>query len=116
MIMNYSKPRGPVEIDEMVELEMVDKVRVLSRETVRAAVPDDGASSVESLSGLLGQVSETSKREIDNLIDELQMLRGKLQSDTDRIQGDIAKYATMSEQVMQLTKIISESCKSFPAH
>jgi hypothetical protein len=113
--MNYAKPRGRVEIDEMVELEMVENVRVLSRETVRAPAPDDGAS-VESLSGLLGQVSETSKREIDNLIDELQMLRGKLQSDTDRIQGDIAKYAAMSEQVMQLTKIISESCKSFPAH
>jgi hypothetical protein len=63
---------------------------------------------------LLVRVSETSKREIDNLIDELHRLRGKLQSDTDRIQRDIATYEAVSDQVMQLTKIISESVQSFP--
>jgi hypothetical protein len=59
-------------------------------------------------------VSETSKREIDNLIDELHVLRRKLQSDTDRIQRDIANYAAVSDQVMQLTKIISESMQKLP--
>jgi hypothetical protein len=62
---------------------------------------------------LLGKASETSAREIDNLIDELHALRGRLQNDS-RIQRDIAKYAALSEQVMQITKIISDSVKKLP--
>jgi hypothetical protein len=52
--------------------------------------------------------------EIDNLISELQTLRRKLQTDGDRIQRDIAKYAELSQQVMQLTTIISDSVKKLP--
>jgi methyl-accepting chemotaxis protein len=112
--MNYTKPRGPVEIGSMLEMEMEENVRVLPREIVRAPATDDGGSSADSLNELLARVSETSRHEIDNLIDELQLLRGKLKSDTDRIQRDIAKYATVSDQVMQLTKIISESMQKLP--
>lgn len=110
--MNFINPRGPVEIGSTLEMEMEENVRVLPRETFRPAT-DDGGSS-ESLNGLLARVSETSKREIDNLIDELHVLRRKLQSDTDRIQRDIANYAAVSDQVMQLTKIISESMQRLP--
>ena len=52
--------------------------------------------------------------EIDNLISELQTLRRKLQTDGDRIQRDITKYAELSQQVMQLTTIISDSVKKLP--
>jgi hypothetical protein len=52
--------------------------------------------------------------EIDNLISELQTLRRKLQTDGDRIQRDIAKFAELSQQVMQLTTIISDSVKKLP--
>ena len=52
--------------------------------------------------------------EIDNLISELQTLRRKLHTDGDRIQRDIAKYAELSQQVMQLTTIISDSVKKTP--
>jgi hypothetical protein len=52
--------------------------------------------------------------EIDNLISELQTLRRKLQTDGDRIQRDIAEHAELSQQVMQLTKIISDSVKKLP--
>jgi hypothetical protein len=51
---------------------------------------------------------------IDNLISELQTLRRKLQTDGDRIQRDVAKYAELSQQVMQLTTIISDSVKKLP--
>jgi hypothetical protein len=38
-------------------------------------------------------------------------LRKKLQSDGERIQNDIARYAELSQQVMQLTTIISDNVK-----
>jgi len=63
---------------------------------------------------LLRQVSKTSTSEIDNLIGELERLRGKLQIDGNRIEHDIREYAVLSGQVMQLTKIIFESVKKLP--
>jgi hypothetical protein len=59
-------------------------------------------------------VSKTSIGEIDNLISELHTLRRKLQTDGDRIQRDIAQYAQLSQQVMQLTTIISDSVSKLP--
>ena len=44
----------------------------------------------------------------------LRTLRKKLQTDGDRIQRDIAEHAELSQQVMQLTKIISDSVKKLP--
>jgi hypothetical protein len=63
---------------------------------------------------LLRRVSKASVGEIDNLISELQTLRRKLQTDGDRIERDIAKYAELSQQVTQLTAIISDSVKKLP--
>ncbi len=74
----------------------------------------DGETSTENVGGLLRQVSKTSMGEIDNLISDLQTLRTKLQTDGDRIQRDIAEYAELSQQVMQLTTIISDSVRKLP--
>lgn len=114
--MNLFTTRGPAQIGEELVDEIENKVRVLPREPVRLPEFDGkvGERPVENLSGLLGKVSESSTREIDRLIDELQELRGKLQADTDRIQRDVREYAVVSEQVMQLTKIISESMQKLP--
>jgi len=59
-------------------------------------------------------VSDASTREVDNLIGDLQSLRRKLSLDGNRIQREIAEYAELSQQVMQLTNIISESVKKLP--
>ena len=53
-----------------------------------------------------------STREVESLIDELHGLRRKLESDGARIQSDIAKYAELSQAVMQLTTIISDNVKN----
>ncbi len=74
----------------------------------------DGQRSVENIGNLLGQVSKTSTGEIDNLISELQALRRKLQTDGDRIQREVTEYAELSQRVMQLTTIISDSVKKLP--
>ena len=74
----------------------------------------DGEMSGEYLGALLRQVSKNSIGEIDILIVELKTLHKKLQTDGDRIQRDIAEHAELSQQVMQLTKIISDSVKQLP--
>jgi hypothetical protein len=73
-----------------------------------------GEMSGEHLGNLLRQVSKASVGEIDGLLSELQTLQKKLQTDGDRIQRDIAEHAELSQQVMQLTKIISDSVKKLP--
>jgi hypothetical protein len=80
----------------------------------RQAGSSDGEMSAEHLGTLLRQVSKTSIGEIDSLIVELKTLHKKLQTDGDRIQRDIAEHAELSQQVMQLTKIISDSMKKLP--
>ncbi len=72
------------------------------------------SSNGEHLGNLLAQLSRTSLGEIDSLISELQTLRRNLQTDGDRIERDIASYAELSQQVMQLTTIISDSVKQLP--
>src|SRR6516162_11809859 len=74
----------------------------------------NGGMSGEHLGNLLRQLSRTSLSEIDSLISELQTLRRKLQADGDRIERDIARYAELSHQVMQLTTIIFDSVKNLP--
>jgi hypothetical protein len=73
-----------------------------------AAQSNDGGKSA-GLAGLLDQVSKNSAGEVDGLIGELRQLRAKLQADGDRIKHDIQQYEALSQQVMQLTKIISDS-------
>ena len=52
---------------------------------------------------------EFSTSEIDNLIDELRTLREKLLADGNRVERDIVEYAALSQSVIQMTKIITES-------
>jgi hypothetical protein len=80
----------------------------------RQTESNDGERSGEHLGTLLHQVSKTSIGEIDGLIVELRTLHKKLQTDGDRIQRDIAEHAELSQQVMQLTNIISDSVKNLP--
>ena len=74
----------------------------------------DAETSTDNLGSLLRRVSDASTREVDNLIGDLQSLRRKLSLDGNRIQREIAEYAELSQQVMQLTNIISESVKKLP--
>ena len=69
----------------------------------------------ESLSEMLGQVSENSVGQIDNLVAEFQRLREKLQTDGQRIQRGIEEYTELSQMVMQLTKTIAENVEKIRA-
>ena len=106
--MNFVRPRGAADIDdvEIADENIQDLVQAVS--TVRQN-DSDSEKATDKLGSLLSQVSGTSIREIDSLINELRTLRRKMLSDGRRVQHDIEQYATLSQSVMQLTKIISES-------
>jgi len=116
--MNVARPLGTMEIEKTLEVEIAGNIQELARgsNTVfRQAEGADAEISTENLAGLLRRVSEGSTREVDNLISDLQALRRKLNSDGNRIQREITEYSELSQQVMQLTNIISESVKKLPA-
>src|SRR6266702_3470270 len=74
----------------------------------------DVKTSAEDLAALLHRLSDVSTHEIEKLIDALQALRKQLQNAGNRIQRDIAEYAELSQRIMQLTAIISDSVKNLP--
>jgi hypothetical protein len=67
-----------------------------------------GEQATNELSNLLREVSLHSTREVDRLIDDLKRLREKLETQGNRVHRDIVEYASLSQSVVQLTKIVSE--------
>jgi cell fate (sporulation/competence/biofilm development) regulator YlbF (YheA/YmcA/DUF963 family) len=70
--------------------------------------------AADGLGSLVRRVSDASRREIRNLVGELQTLDKKLQNDGDRIRNYIEEYAGLNQQIMQLTTTISDSVKKIP--
>jgi hypothetical protein len=115
--MNIARPLGSAEIEKSSEVEAVGNIHELSRGSsavLRQGEPSDAETSPDNLAELLRRVAEASTREVDSLIGDLQALRRKLNIDSNRIQREIAEYSELSQQVMQLTNIISESVKKLP--
>src|SRR6516225_2402513 len=83
--------------------------------SARVAEREDEQMPTENLSELLGRVSENSTSQIDDLVGDFGRLREKLRTDAERIQREIEEYSRLSEQVMQLTKTISESAEKVRA-
>jgi hypothetical protein len=113
--MNIARPLGAAEIEKSSEVDVGGNIHELARGS--SAVfrqGEDAEMSTDNLAGLLRRVAEASTREVDGLIGDLQALRRKLNTDGNRIQRDIAEYNELSQQVMQLANIISESVKKLP--
>jgi hypothetical protein len=113
--MSYVQPiQSPAEF-KPTELDLDENVRTLPNANMALRQGDNnGDATASSLGALLRRVSGNSTREIDSLIGDLRELREKLRCDGDRIHGDIVEYAALSQQVMQLSKIISDSVKRLP--
>ena len=103
-------------INESLETDIERNVYELKRADATFRQSENGYDEMsdESLDAMLGRVSESPRREIQNLIDELQTFHTKLEVDRSRIHRDIAEYADLTKQVMQITAIISDSVKSLP--
>ena len=102
----------PIESTEM-EMDFTKEIRDLTRAGHRFHEIECTNGEI-SADILVREVSETSMREIENLITELQELHKRLQTNSNRIQRDITQHAELNQQVMQLTDIISESVKKLP--
>ena len=116
--MNVARPLGTAEMEKSLEVEIAGNIHELARGSgtvFRQGEAGDAEISTENLAAPLRRVAEASTREVDSLIADLQALRRKLHTDGKRIQRDIAEYTELSQQVLQLTNIISESVKKLPA-
>jgi uncharacterized protein (DUF3084 family) len=111
-IMNINTALGAHESKEPSEVEVRQNIREIIRGQVESA---DVKTSADDLAALLRRLSDKPTHEIEKLIDALQALRKQLQSAGNRIQRDIAEYAELSERIMQLTAIISDSVKKLPS-
>lgn len=107
--MSIIRQRGTAEIDKPAA-EVEGNIRELVRRDSAAIrnAEGDGELAANNLGTLLRRVSGHSVREIDNLISELRTLRDKLQADGSRVEREIVEYASLSQSVIQLTKIIAE--------
>jgi hypothetical protein len=112
--------------EQQTESEATDKSLETSIETNVHELKSAGAifrqtengsaemAAANNLATLLNRVSDVTTHEIENLVSELRGLREKLNTDCDRIQGDVAKYAELSHAVKQLSANISDSVVSLP--
>jgi hypothetical protein len=104
MDINTALGLGADELKESSEVEVGGRSRELARDQV----------SSEEIAGLVSQLSDASTREIDKLVSQLQKLRTQLKNAGVRIQGDIAGFAELSQQTMQLTSIIIDGVRKLP--
>jgi hypothetical protein len=109
--MSIVKQRDSVATERSDEPELEGKIHELVRRDGNALRRAEGDNDVAAgnLGNLLRRVSANSATEIDNLIRELQVLREKLVADGHRVEREIVEYAGLSQSVIDMTKIISES-------
>ena len=67
-----------------------------------------GDHSGEQASSFIGGVALESTRQIDQLIDDLNKLRQRLEDEGNRLQRDFADHSSFSKSVIQLTQIVSD--------
>ena len=115
--MKVAKQNGSAEIKPSSEADIEGNIHQLisSNDTLRQIENRDAEMSASSVDAMLRRVRETSTREIEDLIDDLQQLHEKLNNDGCRIQHDVEHYAELNQLVMQLTKIIADNMKNLPA-
>ena len=115
--MRSTKLNGSTKIRQSSEIDVGGNIHELLVRASHAKHQADIAGdeiAVNSVAPFLRRVSEASRREIKHLVDALQTLDEKLQTDGDRIERDIEEYTELSKHVMQLTTIVSDSVNSLP--
>ena len=97
------------------ELEGNIRTAVWDGAAARKAVEgEDDQMSPGHLAVSVRELSRVSIEEVDRLISELQTLRRTLKTTGERIERDIAEYATLSSQASQITKIVIDGVKQLP--
>jgi hypothetical protein len=84
--------------------------KLVSRDVAepRRQLANDGDMVAQNLTALVRRVSLDSVREIDGLINDLKVLRERLNQESQRMAHDIADYASLGPAATQSTRIIAE--------
>jgi hypothetical protein len=90
-----------------IEIDMRDALRAR-----KSRSPDVSRDAGNDYSGLVTGISVRSIQEVDHLIEGLQGLRQKLNSDGDRLHRAISQHAAFSQSIVDLTKIVSDAMTS----
>ena len=116
--MKSHRLRESTKISQYAEIDVGGNIHELlvtrPSNAVRQVDIADDEIAVNSVAPFLRRISEASRREIKDLVDALQTLDKKLQTDGNRIQHDVEEYTELSKHVMQLTTIASDSVKELP--
>src|SRR3974390_1490750 len=104
--MPAAKKIEPDPINKSLETDIEKNVYEVNR-----AIDEMSANTIATL---LRRVCKASTCEIDNLIGEFRGLREKIESDRQHLESDIAEHAKLSQAVMQLTAIGSDSVENLP--
>ena len=110
-----NKAIGTTEIDEALEVE-IGRSFHQSKHTTAVLHPASAEHEMtaDNLGTLLSRMTKLSMSEVESLIDELQRLRKKLETDGDLIERAFARHSEHSHGVMQLTTIIADNVKRLP--
>ena len=79
------------------------------RDVVATRKPNEAAEGGANINLMIERVAGSSIKEIDNLIDELQIVRDFLRNEGERVQREITSYAQASHAAMASAKVISDS-------
>jgi hypothetical protein len=114
-----ARPDRPTETDQAIAaattaVEQVEgEIRAFVRRDVsvfrRSRTETGGDSAVDNISSVIDRVSGASVTEIDRVIAELTTVRDMLRSEGERVQREIAGYASLSQAAMTSMKIIADS-------
>jgi hypothetical protein len=105
-------PSGQVADHTPASGEFEGEIREFVRKDVapwrkRPETPADAPADNTSM--LVERVARASMNEIDTVIEELRTMRDFLRNEGERVQREIAGYATVSQSAAASMKIISES-------
>jgi hypothetical protein len=113
----YRKCPGPryTRVENLVTEQRPSEASNSSLESRERTQVDEGVDVFSKLEGEIGKhvgsvvqkVSGTSAQEVENLIAELQILRGKLQNEAARVQREIRDYAVLIQGAKKSITTIS---------
>lgn len=94
--------------DAAVEFEGEIRELIRNRDVTFLRAPAKPAGDMSNLNSLIQRVAGGSAGEIDALIMQLQDLRDFLRDEAERVQHEIAKYATISQAAREQVEILSD--------
>ena len=113
--MSASKPERLSDVDAAAATvnEVEGEIREFVRRDIsifrRGRPTENGEAAAENINALIQRVSAQSVGEIERVMGELGQVRDMLHTEGDRVQREIAGYASLSQAAMTSMKIIADS-------